>query len=485
VTVTPAIVLPRLLAFVDVLRRNGVRAAEAEVQDALAALSTLGSAALATRADLRAVLLTTLAKSAAEEELVAELFDLTFGGAARDGEDDAARLEPLLELLARQGVSPEDAAAWTRDVEASLDDADPALAALIDGDAGALDAALRQALEDSDIEGLSTTLQVGYFTQRLLARVGHGRLEAAFASAAGRKAMSEAGAGGHGRHEPTSGEPRGALFELEQRLRRAARRAVERELSRRTVSRRRRSDLLDRDLRSVSSQELEVLRAHVTRLAEKLKTRLAVRRRRSRRGRLDVRRTLRAAAGTDGVPMRAFHARKRPRRPELLVLCDVSDSVRQASVFMLELVAALSGVLARTRSFVFVDELVDVTDALRHDARGAVASILSGERVNLSANSDYGRALTQLWRRHGGELTRRTTVLVLGDGRGNYRLPEDWVLGEMRRRARRVLWLSPEERGTWGFGDSEMPRYARHADAIFVVRSAADLARAIDRLSRA
>ena len=113
----------------------------------------------------------------------------------------------------------------------------------------------------------------------------------------------------------------------------------------------------------------------------------------------------------------------------------------------------------------------------------AIAAILAGDVVPVSHNSDYGRALRELFAIVGASVTRRTTVVILGDGRSNYRPPEDWVLAELRRRARRVLWLAPEDRGTWGYGDSEMPRFARHADAILVVRSATDLARALDRIA--
>jgi uncharacterized protein len=290
--------------------------------------------------------------------------------------------------------------------------------------------------------------------------------------------------------DPLDRAAAGAQWDLTERLRRTARRAVERELERRTVARPRRSGgLLDRDLRAVDPAEIEELRALVRRLAEKLKARLIARRRRAARGRIDARRTLRRSIGTDAIPMRVVLARKRPARPELVVLCDVSDSVRQTSLFMLELVAAISDVLRRSRSFVFVDRIAEVTALFAERARSGGAAdpverILTGDVIPVGASSDYGKALRAFWDAHGASLSRRTTVMILGDGRSNYRAAEDWILGEMKRRSRRLLWLSPEERGTWGFGDSEMHRYARHADAIYVVRTAADLARAVDRIVR-
>jgi uncharacterized protein with von Willebrand factor type A (vWA) domain len=226
------------------------------------------------------------------------------------------------------------------------------------------------------------------------------------------------------------------------------------------------------------------VRRVVQELARRIRSRIAQRRKRSRRGRLDARRTLRESAATDGVLFRPRMKKRRPDRPELMVLCDVSDSVRRASVFMLELVAALADALPRTRSFVFVDTLVDVTALFRARPEQASADILEGRAVNLSANSDYGRALRDLWRTQQGALGRRTTVVILGDGRSNYRAPEEQILKWVKRRVRRVLWLCPEERATWGFGDSEMVRYARYADAIPGQKSAEDLAAALDRIAR-
>ena len=61
----------------------------------------------------------------------------------------------------------------------------------------------------------------------------------------------------------------------------------------------------------------------------------------ARHAHVDVRRTMRASLETGGVPVVLKYKPKRPRRPELYVLCDVSTSVTSASVFFLSVLHAL------------------------------------------------------------------------------------------------------------------------------------------------
>jgi uncharacterized protein with von Willebrand factor type A (vWA) domain len=214
-----------------------------------------------------------------------------------------------------------------------------------------------------------------------------------------------------------------------------------------------------------------------------LRARLASRAR-ARRGALHVRRTLRRNMALGGLPARLAFRRKRPERPDLVVLCDVSDSVRHASRLMLLFLHTLQGRFTRVRSFVFVSDLGEVTDAFREERDVARAADLAtaGRHVSLHGNSNYGRALKLFHDRHRSAVTRRTTVLVIGDGRSNYLPPHAWVLDELRRRARRVLWICPEERWAWGQGDSEMPLYARKVDRVAVVTDLRALEEVADEL---
>jgi uncharacterized protein with von Willebrand factor type A (vWA) domain len=144
---------------------------------------------------------------------------------------------------------------------------------------------------------------------------------------------------------------------------------------------------------------------------------------------------------------------------------------------MLLFVHTLQSLFSHVRSFVFVSEVGEVTEAFRSERDVARAADLatSGKVVSVAGNSNYGRALRSFHREYLGAVTSRTTVLVIGDGRTNYLPPESWVLRELRRRARRVLWICPEERWAWGSGDSEMPIYAAQVDRVAVATRLADL----------
>jgi hypothetical protein len=239
----------------------------------------------------------------------------------------------------------------------------------------------------------------------------------------------------------------------------------------------RREDERRRPFAAVTPEERARAEVAVRRLAERLRTRL--RRREAARGRtaLSLRRTLRRNLALEGVPARLVFRPRRPRRPELVVLCDVSESVRHASRTMLLFLYALQAAFRQVRTFVFVSDLAEVTGALRaeRDPARAADLALAARAVNLSQNSNTGRALATLLRGFGGAVTRRTTVLVLGDGRNNHQPPELWAVRELRRRARRVLWMVPEPRSQWGAGDSDMLLYAQACDRVAEATALADL----------
>jgi uncharacterized protein len=175
--------------------------------------------------------------------------------------------------------------------------------------------------------------------------------------------------------------------------------------------------------------------------------------------------------------------KRRVERPRLVILCDVSDSVRNVSRFMLELVYTLQELFEKVRSYVFVSDLGEITELFRqHDLEQAVALAYSGGVINVAANSDYGRALEQFARRHLDSLSSRTTVIVIGDARNNYHPPNADALAEIRRRAKRLLWLNPEQPAAWGFGDSAMRDYEPHCDRVVVAHNLESLRKVVDGL---
>jgi uncharacterized protein with von Willebrand factor type A (vWA) domain len=179
------------------------------------------------------------------------------------------------------------------------------------------------------------------------------------------------------------------------------------------------------------------------------------------------------------VPFDPARKERHRDRPKLVLLCDVSDSVRAAAAFLLEFTYAAQDLFSRARSFVFVSELGETTTLFeREPVRAAIARAWGGGVVRSGDNSNYGRVLREFESRHGRELDRRTTVVILGDGRSNYLDPAADVLDRIRERSRALLWLCPEPRSQWGHGDSAMAQFAPKCTAVYEVRCASDLERA-------
>ncbi|GAB1811592.1 vWA domain-containing protein [Mycobacterium sp. MUNTM1] len=233
-----------------------------------------------------------------------------------------------------------------------------------------------------------------------------------------------------------------------------------------------------------SGEQLRQMRRVVAPLARTLATRLAARRRRARAGAIDLRKTLRKSMSTGGVPIDVVLAKPRPARPELVVLCDVSGSVAGFSHFTLLLVHALRQQFSRVRVFAFIDTTDEVTHMFGPEADLAVAiqRITRESGVySRDGHSDYGNAFASFVQAFPNVLSPRTSLLVLGDGRTNYRNPEIELLTHMVTASRHAHWLNPEPKHLWGSGDSAVPRY-QEVIPMHECRSAKQLAAVIDQL---
>lgn len=233
-----------------------------------------------------------------------------------------------------------------------------------------------------------------------------------------------------------------------------------------------------------SGEQLRQMRRVVAPLARTLATRLAARRRRARAGSIDLRKTLRKSMSTGGVPIDVVLAKPRPARPELVVLCDVSGSVAGFSHFTLLLVHALRQQFSRVRVFAFIDTTDEVTHMFSPEADLAVAiqRITRESGVySRDGHSDYGNAFASFVQAFPNVLSPRTSLLVLGDGRTNYRNPEIELLTHMVTASRHAHWLNPEPKHLWGSGDSAVPRY-QEVIPMHECRSAKQLAAVIDQL---
>ncbi|MBW3594796.1 MAG: VWA domain-containing protein [Actinobacteria bacterium] len=222
-----------------------------------------------------------------------------------------------------------------------------------------------------------------------------------------------------------------------------------------------------------ATADMAELRKAIRPLARKLATRVAMKRRRSTRGALDIRRTVRHSMSTGGVPFDTEFRHRVPHRPELIVLCDISSSVARFARFSLMLTHALAAQFSRVRSFAFVDSIDEVTDFFDDEDFVAAVDRMNEEAdvVSGDGHSDYGSVLESFWETYGNEIGPRATLLILGDARNNYRSRRTWALKALSKKARHTFWLNPEPIGDWDTGDSAASEYAAYVDRMVEVRT--------------
>jgi uncharacterized protein len=454
----PAGLIDRTVALSGALRRAGVAVSVAETLDAARVLAAVP---LLDREALRAGLAAASCKRAAHRETFDRLFDLYFPAATGDPADAPAPPGPTTPPRPGQ---PDPLREELR--ERLLD-------ALARGDDEALRALAREAVATmGQLQGQAQGA-ASWFGYRALRRLAPETLVARLLDAL----LGDA--------------PRGGLAErvarqvAAERIR-AFEDAVAAEARRRLAEDRGpdavaptvvRPPVEEVDFLRAGRAELEELRRQVQPLARRLATRLAQRRHHRRAGRLDFRRTVRASLATGGVPVVTRHRPPRPHKPDLVLLCDVSGSVAGFAHFMLLLTAALSGQFTRVRSFAFVDTCDEVTRffAGNPDPAEAVRRMTAAAQVIwFDGHSDYGHAFEVLEDRWPDAVTPRASLLVLGDGRTNYRSPGLAVLRRLVAQARHAYWLNPEPRAQWGSGDSAALAYAEVVEMV-ECRNAAQL----------
>jgi uncharacterized protein with von Willebrand factor type A (vWA) domain len=442
----------RLVAFAGALRSKGVRVGTSEVVDAGQVVTVLG---LQDRALLREGLAAALVRRGGQREV----FDMTFDLFFPSGVGASA------EVLEHEGPL---------DVE---DLRDLLAMALADGDLRTLEQVAELAVDALGQVGTPGTRTAGWSAFQTLDRLAP---QTTIARATGMRGQggapgSSSGSGSGSDASAGQGDGEGPAFtdRLERdevrRLVEAFRQMVAADARRRTAEERGRDVVTRHAVRSTSEhvdflsanrQQLEELRVAVGPLARRLATRLSARRRAASRGRIDVRRTMRKALTTGGVPMTPVHARPHPGRPELVLLCDVSGSVAGFSTFTMLLVRALSDQFSKVRVFAFVNATAEVTDLVKDG--GDLAERISREArvTSWHTSSDYGEALGDFAEHHLDAVGPRTSVLVLGDARNNNQPLGLPALAAVVQRARRTFWLNPEHPTRWGLGDSVAPEYA-------------------------
>ncbi len=444
-----------LAGFVRALRAAGAESSTAETLDAARAVALVG---YADRETLKASLAVALAKSEEDKQICDRVFDLYFQPPPLDAKAPA-------EPSPGEAGGGEPAAPDARTGDAAVD----ALLDLADGEAGALAAALARAGQRAGVDDIRFASQTAYLTRQVLEGLGIAAIESR---------MQRAGGAAGDAADPAQAQ---ALATARDRLQRHARRFVEQRyaLYGRPATEAFMTEVaVHRPLGRMSPPDMDRMKTAVARMAKRLAARHSHRQRILLRGQLDFRRTMRANAGHDGVPFELHHKHRRRDKPRIVVVCDVSGSVRAHVRFLLLFLYALQGTVADLRSFAFSHALQDVARPLQtlpfDDAMALILSEVGG------GGTDYGQAWVDLHERHWNCIGRRTTVLVLGDGRSNGSDPRLDLFEEMANRAKRVVWLCPEPPGRWGSGDSAMLAYRPHCTHVSHCATAGDLERAID-----
>jgi uncharacterized protein with von Willebrand factor type A (vWA) domain len=464
----------KLVEFANLLRQNGVRVSLAETLDAVAAAEVSG---LSDRESFRSALRATMIKRSSELPVFEQLFEVYFSGLGEIIKGASKEVQDALSM------SDQEFQQFLDDVDQLLkehaDELSELAKQLLRNENGQLEKMMREAARAVRMQGIQRTIEENYFARALARALGLDKIEQEIKELREQLEKLELGSAFRAKMEEYLDR---RLKMLEDIIRKYVRQEREkRDLKSREEARM--NQLADKSFYYLSEEEMAKMREAITRLAQRLKNIIAVRRKRMKKGRFDVKRTLRKNIVYGGVPFKLKFDQRKKEKPQILVMCDVSDSVRNASRFMLQFVYSLQDLYSRVRSFVFVADIGEVTENFRtNDIKDALDVALKGDVINVYAHSDFGRSFRNFVSDHIGAVNKRTTVIILGDARNNYNLPHDWCLREIRQRARRIIWLNPESRNTWGFGDSEMERYQVHCDLVEECRNLNQLYRVIDQL---
>ena len=425
----------RLVEFGEELRGEGLAIGTSELLDAVAALEFVP---WDQRERFRAALSATLAKTPEDRKTFDLVFDRFFFRAA----EQAAVREGV-----REGGGIDADAAAQLDMEALRALIAEAMAA---GDEGTMKDLARLSIAAFGRQGQGSGV-VGVDVQRIRRALG---------------LRSEPQLGLPPEDPRRKGVPREALRAFEAMLRRELERAqIERQQA---LPPARPLNEIDRALPSGPLQDLAAVHRVVAQLKRRLKTQGQEQRGSQRHAHVDVRRTMRASLQTGGVPVQLKFRPRRPRRPEIYVLCDVSTSVTSASVFFLSVLHALHDSFRRMRSFVFIERISEVTDvfARERDFRAVSEAIGRDAGVaDVSGYTDYGRVWNEFRTLVEDDLHPRATVIVLGDARTNGRDPKAEAFARITAKAGRTFWLNPEPKLYWNYGDSVISAYAAHCEA--------------------
>jgi uncharacterized protein with von Willebrand factor type A (vWA) domain len=394
-----------------------------------------------------------LAKSEAEKSIHDRLFDLYFSSAPASASQAASQNSESAE-----------------DSEDPADAAERLSALTQPGNEQALATAIERAAEAAGLNDIRFSTQVAYYAQSMLRAMGGEALQARLLDAL------------QGRTPDADAEAQ-RLIDVRRTLTMTARARAEKafDIFGAAETERFRDDIAaTKRLSAIEASDMARMKQLVSKVAKRLAVKHSRRRKRTQRGLLDVRKTMRANAGVDGIPFNVIWRQKKKDKPKILVICDVSGSVAAYVRFLLLLLFSMKEAIPDLHAYAFSYRLQNVDDILEsHEFDQAIKKIL--REIGLGSTS-YGQAFSDFKTDHENKIDRRTTIIILGDGRSNYGDPRLDLFRDFAGRAKRIIWLNPEGRALWGTGDSVIPRYEPFCAQMSHVATLKDLEKAVDEV---
>ena len=447
--------------FLRALRAADIRISPAESIDAHQTVELVG---YGDRQFFKDALCVALAKTPDEVAAYDDVFEMFF---QRDEFDTESSPED-----GESSQPPESAAgdeAFAEQIESV-----PLAEMILDADGNELSAQMEQSANRVGATEIKFFTQRGYFTRRILDEMGLRNLERLIAS------LRRSGEG----DDDNDGDATDLANRLEQGRRYLldeTRAYVERQYelyARANGENLREEFLMETRMSNLEHRDFDRMHNIVRRMAKKLATRYARQRRHTKRGQLDIRRTMRKNMPHDGIPFEVFWKQTKIERPKIHVICDVSKSVAAAARFLLLFLYSLHEVIAQLEAYAFSDSLIPVGDILNNnDVEQAIPKIMNAIGFR---STDYGQALLDYESGFMDDLDRNTTIIILGDGRSNFTDPRIDIMRRMHDRSKAVIWLNPEPETFWGTGDSEMPRYRPFCHVAKTCSTVMHLERVID-----
>ena len=440
--------------FIHILRSSDLRVSTSESIDAMNVVSEIG---LDDKSLLRDSLSFSLAKTLREKEIFNECFDNFF-------EENYMNLksDELPEENHERDIEFDDLNN-SENMQKSLEEL------YKNSDKTSLMTAMALAARDANLQDIKLFTQVGMFTRKIFDEMGLETLN---------NDIFQASRQGDTKRESE-------LKNIRESLRLEIRDYVENQVKLRTTNagKQLREDALSQmRLTQADKSDYQIMSGIIKKMARRLISVHSRRKRKSQRGMLDIRSTIRANQEYDGILFETIWKKTKVDRPKIVALCDVSGSVANVSRFFLMFLHSLTEILPNVRTFAFSNKAGEVTDLFENkDIEVAAAETLL---LNGGGSTDYGQAFVDLEGVLENNIDRKTTVIILGDARSNYGDPRCDVLKTIQEKSKRILFLNPEPKSVWGTGDSEMLRFVPYCSKSKVCSSLFDLERVVDDMLR-